>query len=229
MQRIEHLQAGARRLADAGEQLDRFRRLQRPDGSGERREHAHHCAGHLLGLAALGEQARVAGRVVPAQVEYGELPVEPDRGARNQGLGMLHARAVERVARGEIVAAVENHVGGCDEPVELRPLQPRGKRDDFDVGVHFVERRACRCCLGCAYRPVAIEDLALQVRRVDLVAIGNGELADAACREVERSRAAQAPGADDQGVAGKEALLRFDAELLEQDVPAVAQQLRGKI
>jgi hypothetical protein len=44
----------------------------------------------------------------------------------------------------------------------------------------------------------AVEDLALQVRQVDLVRVGERQLADAGGGEVERGRATEAARADNQ-------------------------------
>src|SRR5690606_103495 len=68
-------------------------------------------------------------------------------------------------------------------------------------------------------------DLALQVGRVDMVAVGNDDPADARCGEVQRRRRAEAAGADDQDGGFEQALLRLDADLVEQNVPAIAQEL----
>jgi hypothetical protein len=71
----------------------------------------------------------------------------------------------------------------------------------------------------------AIEDLALQVGEVDLVGIGDRQFADAARRKVERGRAPQAAGADDQRVRRAQPLLALDPDLIEEDVAAVAEEL----
>ena len=72
-------------------------------------------------------------------------------------------------------------------------------------------------------RPV--EDLPLQVGEVDLVGICEGQPADAAGGEVERRRAAEAARADDERMGRAQPLLPFDADLVEQDVAAVAEKL----
>jgi len=77
---VEYLKPAAR-LADAGEELDRFHRLHRTNYPGERREDAHDRALHFLNLAVLREEAGVAGRLGFAQVEHHQLRVEADRGA----------------------------------------------------------------------------------------------------------------------------------------------------
>ena len=44
-----------------------------------------------------------------------ELGVEAHGGAGNQGLCVLYACAVERVARGEVVGAIKDDVGVCNK------------------------------------------------------------------------------------------------------------------
>jgi hypothetical protein len=94
-------------------------------------------------------------------------------------------------------------------------------RDDGDVGIDGIQRRARRVDLYGADRLGAIEDLALQVGEVDLVGVGEREAPDAGRREIERRRAAEAAGADDQRVRRAQLLLPLDADLGEQDMAAV--------
>jgi hypothetical protein len=65
-----------------------------------------------------------------------------------------------------------------------------------------LQRRASRVDFDRADGLGAIQDLALQVGEVDLVAVGQRELADAGGGEVEGGGAAEAAGADDQRVGG---------------------------
>jgi hypothetical protein len=99
------------------------------------------------------------------------------------------------------------------------------QRQDGHVGIHFLERPARRLDLRRADRPGAVQDLALQVGQVDLVAVGERQPADAGSGEVERRRAAEAARADDQRRGGAQPLLPLDAELGEEDVAAVAEKL----
>src|SRR5450631_9475 len=70
-----------------------------------------------------------------------------------------------------------------------------------------------------------MNDLALQVGEVDGVAVAHGDAADAARREVEERRRAEAARADDERVCGEQALLRLLAKLVQQQVPAIAKTL----
>jgi hypothetical protein len=74
-------------------------------------------------------------------------------------------------------------------------------------------------------RARAVQDLALQIGEVDAVWIGERQLAEAACREVERCRAAEAAGAYDQRARRPQPLLPLDPDLGKEDVAAVAEEL----
>src|SRR5688572_11884290 len=135
---------------------------------------------------------------------------------------MPHAGAVDGVAGGEVVGAVQDHVGAFDHAEIFQPLVDR---NDGDVGVERIQRRASGVHLDRAHRVAAVKDLALQVSEVDLVGVGEGEAPDAGSGEVERCRAAEAARADYQSMGGPQLLLSFDADLRQQDVPAVTEKL----
>ena len=63
----------------------------------------------LLAFARTGSGSTASGGI--ARVEHRDLPVEADRGARDERHARGHARAVDRVARREVVGAVEHDVG----------------------------------------------------------------------------------------------------------------------
>ena len=70
-----------------------------------------------------------------------------------------------------------------------------------------------------------MHDLALQIGQIDAVAIADRQRADARGGKVQRRRRTQPAGADHQYMRIEQALLAFDADFRQQDVPAVAQQL----
>jgi hypothetical protein len=79
--------------------------------------------------------------------------------------------------------------------------------------------------LAHADRIGAMQDLALQVGQVDRIAIGQHQRADAGGGEVVAGGRTEAAGADHQGARIDDVFLAFDADLRQQDVAAVAQQL----
>ncbi len=129
------------------------------------------------------------------------------------------------MARGEVVRAVENDIVFRDQLLDLIAFDARRDLDDFNLRVDGVQSRACRFDFPRADRVGAIQDLALQVGEIDLVGVGQRQPADSGCREIEGRRAAEAAGADDQRGCRAQPFLPLDADLGEQDVPAVAEEL----
>ena len=129
------------------------------------------------------------------------------------------------MARGEVVRAVENDIVFRDQLLDLIAFDARRDLDDFNFGVDGVEGRTCRFDFPRADRVGAIEDLPLQVGEIDLVGVSQRQPADARCREIEGRRAAEAAGADDQRGCRAQSFLPLDADLGEQDMPAVAEEL----
>ena len=70
-----------------------------------------------------------------------------------------------------------------------------------------------------------MQDLALQIGEIDGIAIGERDVPGAPRGEVHGRRRAQAAGADHQCMCGQQPFLALDAELGQQDMPAIAQQL----
>jgi hypothetical protein len=68
-----------------------------------------------------------------------------------------------------------------------------------------------------------MDNLALQIGKIDHVVIDDADGADASCCQIESSRCPQSAGTDDQHLAGQELLLSFAAE--ENDIPGIPFQL----
>ena len=127
--------------------------------------------------------------------------------------------------RGEVVRAIKDDVSAFYEWLYRFPVQTLRERDKFNFRIQSKQRCARGLDFRRADRISAVEDLALQVGKVDLVGIGEGQLADAACCEVEGGRTTQAARADDERARRAQAFLAFNADLRQQDVPAVAEEL----
>jgi hypothetical protein len=69
-----------------------------------------------------------------------------------------------------------------------------------------------------------VNDLALQVGQIDTVEISQMQCSDAGRRQIQRYRRTQSAEADNQNAALFEAQLAVDVDLLQKDLPAVAQQ-----
>ena len=75
---------------------------------------------------------RVARR---AHIEHRDLTVEAYRGAGHQRFAMLHASAVDGVAGGEIVAAIQHHVRVRDELLQAVAFESLVDADDAACGI----------------------------------------------------------------------------------------------
>jgi hypothetical protein len=104
-------------------------------------------------------------------------------------------------------------------------VEPLLQGNDLDFGIDGAERGTRGLHLRRADGVLAVEDLALQVGEIDLIAIGERELSDTACSQVERRRATQAARADYKRACGKQPLLPLDPDFREEDVAAVAEEL----
>ena len=101
-------------------------------------------------------------------------------------------------------------------------LSGRLVRDDLHVRVESLQPIAGRFAASAGRRPRAVQNLPLQVARVDHVEVDEAERADAGRGQIERRRRAEPAGADAQHARRLELALTLDADLRHDQVPAVA-------
>ena len=154
------------------------------------------------------------------------LAVEADRGAGDQRPGVANAGGVDGLARREVVAAVDDHVGVGDQLGQAIGVDPLVAAPSTSMrGLMSPTESAADIAFGVPIRAQVVGDLALQVGEVDAVAVDDRDPADAGGAEVQRHRRAEPAGADDQRMRREQALLALDADVVEQQVARVAQQV----
>ena len=226
-ERLEEKRASDQRIADPEQELDRLVRLQGSDDPGEHAEHAALGAARCeLGRRRLGEEAAVARPIV--RLEDRHLAVEAvDRAVDDRDV-VPDRRVVEEVPGREVVGTVDDHVPAVPEdPVDVLGVETLLIRDDVDVGVDALERLLRGEHLRLAERCRRVDDLALEVRRVDGVRVDDAERADACRCEVQSGRRAEPAGAEKQNARVEQLELSRLADLRDQDVAAVAGALLG--
>ena len=114
----------------------------------------------------------------------------------------MNAGAVDGVAGGEIVGAVEHDIGAGDQSVERFAGQALLQRDDPDFRIDGAQRQSARFSLAHAHPCLGVEDLALQVGEIDRIVVNQGDFSNAGRGQIERRRRTQAASADDQCVRG---------------------------
>ena len=187
-QRIEQQQPAIQCLADARENLQRLRRLHRADNADKRREYPHDSATDVFLIGILGKQAVITRARVIAHVEDGNLPVETNRGTGNQRFFLRNARAVHGVASGKVVRTIEYHVGEGDTGLQRLTGQPGRQRDDLDFRVDAGKRAPRGFRLVDADAFFAMHNLPLQIGKINLVVIADGQRAHTGGSEVQRHR-----------------------------------------
>jgi hypothetical protein len=125
----------------------------------------------------------------------------------------------------EVVGAVENDICFVNEGIQACGVETLSQGLDGNFRIELIQRDCGFVDLRTTDALRAVEDLALQVGEVDRVGIGQRQLADAACCEVERRGTAEAAGADNQRGRSAQPLLPLDPDLGKEDVAAVAEEL----
>ena len=141
------------------------------------------------------------------------------------GLFRKYAGVVDHVAGREVVGAVDDQVVVLEDLEDVVVVEPHVVQDHLDERVDLGDRLPGRLGLRPADVGLPVDDLALQVRLVDLVELDDAERADAGGGEVEQRRAAQAARADDEHLGVLEPLLPGHADVGDDQVAAVAAYL----
>ena len=183
-------------------ELQRLGRLHAADDADQRREHAHGRAGRVLEGGVGREDAGIAGRRRPRGCR------RPRSGRRSRsprpatsGRPWRDAGGVDRLAGGEVVAAVDDDVGARRPARSSRRAgDALDQRRHHDPRVDAADAQRRRDRLRLAERRQVVGDLPLQVGEVDPVVVDQGDAADAGGAEEERDRRAEAAGADHQRV-----------------------------
>src|SRR5690606_499249 len=221
---IDQQQSTHQRLTETGQQLERLQCLQAADHAHQRTYDPGLAAAqrHIIAVAV---QALVAGTGRSPRIEHADLTLQPDGGAGDQRLAQGNAGGIQRLAGGEVVGAVENQIDPGHGLAQLFAEQPLVQLMDTHLRVERGQPRGRGVGLGSVQISGSMDDLPLQVGQIHPVVIRQPQLADPGTGQIERSRTAQSAHADDQHAAVEQALLTLHVDLLQQNLPAVAQQL----
>src|SRR5204863_6002792 len=101
-------------------------------------------------------------------------------------------RVVQQVPRGEVVGAVDDDVVAVDDVEDVVGAEAHVIGDDVDVRVQLRQRLLGRVDFALADAVDVVEDLALQVRRVDDIHVDDADRAHAGGGEVHGGRRSEA-------------------------------------
>ena len=219
--RIVREQVTREQVAHAEDVLDRFHRLQTSDDTAHRADDAGLLAGrHGVFRRGFLEHAAVA-RSLARNVCH-ELALKADDARMGEGLLRHHARIVDEELRREIVCPVNHEIVILDEVKDVPARDERVVRNHLHVGIHRFHRLFCGLHLQLAHVLGGVDNLALQIREIHDVGIGNTDSADTCRREVHGGRGAQASCTDNQHLRVQQLLLALRTHLFQDDVAGIA-------
>ena len=141
------------------------------------------------------------------------------------GLRCIDARAIDRMARREVVGAIEHDRGIFHQLVERGSVDATAHGMTSTSGLIALQRHSTGLCFRRSDALSGVQDLPLQVGEVDCIAVDQHDRCHSGRCEVVRGRRTQPTGADDEHARRAQLLLAFDADLVQQDVARIAQQL----
>ncbi len=186
------------RIADAEDHLDRFGGLNR---SNEPRKHTEHArfraARDEPWWRRLWEEASVA-RAIRRLPKTNAWPSNRSTLPYTFGLPEQHTRVVRQVARPEVVGAINDYVVLSDDVERVRGTQLFIDRFDPHQRVDGAKSRARGIGFSLADTVGVVQKLALQVRQLDRIEVGDPDPSHAGRSQVERCRRSESARADNQ-------------------------------
>ena len=159
--------------------------------------------------------------------EDGALSVETKNGAVNVWFVRPNTNVVGKVARRKIVGAVHNDVVARDQIFRVRAGEADVMQFDVDVWIGVVQSMFRRFQLASANVFRAVQDLPMQVGKIDIVRIDNSQCADAGRCEVKRGWRSKSSGANAQSARRFQSTLSLDADFRHDEMTRVTSELFG--
>ena len=142
-----------------------------------------------------------------------------------EGLLRHNAGVIDEELRREIIGTVDDEIVILDEVKNVLTRHEGVVRNHFHVGVHRFHRLFRRLHFGLAHIGCSVNDLALQIGKVDHVGIGNTDGAHARGGKVHRHGGPEAASANHEHLCIQKLLLALRAHLFQDDVARIALQL----
>ena len=125
----------------------------------------------------------------------------------------------------KIVGAVEHHVGLLHQLVQQCVVGSLRHAGDLHIRIDLTNGLGDRQRFELANTRRGVSDLPLQVCGFNAVMVNHRDAANACAAQIQRCRRAQPARADDQRMRCQQPNLTVNANVIEQDMPGVAQQL----
>src|SRR5215468_7228628 len=128
--------------------------------------------------------------------EHSGLTLKPKHRAVHIWLSGKNTDVVGKIARGEIVRAVDDHVVLSYDSLRVLAGQSTLVQFDVYVWVDVLQPVARRFKFAAADVFCSVKDLPLQIGKIDTVEIDQPKFSHTCCCQIERRRGAEPAGAD---------------------------------
>ncbi len=132
---------------------------------------------------------------------------------------------MHQIAGREVVAAVDDDVVTGHQIERIVALHPSAVQRELDLRIGRPQPLGGGFELAPPDVRFRVENLALEIRPVDEVEIGQAEPADSRRRKIERRRRAQAAHSDDEDAPRRQALLARDPDLGQRQMARITAQV----
>ena len=159
--------------------------------------------------------------------EHGALSVETKNRSVNVGFTRPNTNIVREITRRKIIRAVDDDVVARDQILRVLAREPAIVQFDVDIWVRIVQTFSRRFQFAAANVFRAVQNLTVQVRKIDIVRIDQSNRADSGRREIKRSGGTESAGANAQNARRFQSTLSLDADLRENEMARIARELFG--
>lgn len=161
------------------------------------------------------------------RVEDGDLAVESEDRAPDEGFFQDLAGVVGKVSGREVVASVDDDVGSTDEFEGVVRCQQDRVGGDVDGGVQLAQPMFRGFDLALPHTCLGVDELAVQVAQFHCVGVDDADVSDSGGCQVGEYRCPESSCADDEHMGIQERGLGLWSEAAEADLTGIACRVRG--
>ena len=157
--------------------------------------------------------------------EHGRLAIETKNRSVNVWLFREDADVVRQIPCWKIVGAIDHDVVAGDNLARVLTCELAFMGFDFDVGVRVAQTVARRIQFFATDVLRPMQDLSLEIAKIDIVKIDQTKFADAGSGKIKRGRGTEPARADAQNARSVQTLLSFRADFRHDHVARITQLL----
>ena len=159
--------------------------------------------------------------------EHRALPVETKNRSVNVRFTGPNTNIVRKITRREIIRAVDDDVVTRDQILRVLAREPAIVQFDVDMRVRVAQTIVGGFQFAATNVFRAVQNLPVQVRKIDLVRIDQSDRADSGRRQIKRGGGTESAGANAQNARRFQSALSLDADLRENEMARVTRELFG--